>query len=192
MSRTMFAATCTSLICLGVLAAPAAQPQQRDAGAPPDAQRLHNLEEALKFAEESLTRQSDDHLLFHRLDDLAVVDKVRYTGPPPCVIKNSTAQGAGNPVILSAYTFLPRKIPAGTRLPLIVLVHGGIHGNFDSSYVHILRELLQQDYAVLKGNPKYDDYAGRGESDIPHAHYTSSARWCGVPDPGYNPCIGVA
>jgi putative transposase len=28
--------------------------------------------------------------------------------------------------------------------------------------------------------------------DIPHAHYTSSERWCGVPDPGYNPCIGVA
>jgi Transposase DDE domain group 1 len=38
----------------------------------------------------------------------------------------------------------------------------------------------------------YDEYVMRGESDIPHAHYTSSARWCGVPDPGYNPCIGVA
>jgi hypothetical protein len=35
-------------------------------------------------------------------------------------------------------------------------------------------------------------YAVRWQVDIPHAHYTSSERWCGVPDPGYNPCIGVA
>ena len=35
-------------------------------------------------------------------------------------------------------------------------------------------------------------YNRRGTADIPHAHYTSSERWCGVPDPGYNPCIGVA
>ncbi len=46
--------------------------------------------------------------------------------------------------------------------------------------------------AALLPGPTYDEYAGRGESDIPHAHYTSSERWCGVPDPGYNPCIGVA
>ena len=35
-------------------------------------------------------------------------------------------------------------------------------------------------------------YNRRGTADIPHAHYTASERWCGVPDPGYNPCIGVA
>jgi hypothetical protein len=46
--------------------------------------------------------------------------------------------------------------------------------------------------APLLPGATYDDYAGRGESDIPHAHYTSSERWCGVPGPGYNPCIGVA
>jgi hypothetical protein len=44
---------------------------------------------------------------------------------------------------------------------------------------------------VLPG-PTYDDYAARGESDITHAHYTSSERWCGDPDSGYNPCVGVA
>jgi hypothetical protein len=46
--------------------------------------------------------------------------------------------------------------------------------------------------AELLPGATYDEYAARGESDIPHAHYTSSGRWCGVPDPGYNPCIGVA
>jgi len=30
------------------------------------------------------------------------------------------------------------------------------------------------------------------EIDITHAHYTSSERWCGDPDSGYNPCVGVA
>jgi dipeptidyl aminopeptidase/acylaminoacyl peptidase len=103
----------------------------------------------------------DDLLLFRRLEDQAEVDKVRYTGPPPRVIKNPTAQGAGNAVILSAYTFLPRKHLAGPRLPLVVLVHGGVHGNFDGSHVHILRELLRQGYAVLA--PEYRGSSGYGK-----------------------------
>jgi dipeptidyl aminopeptidase/acylaminoacyl peptidase len=124
-------------------------------------QRLHGLEESLQFAAESLTKNTEDVLLFRRLDDLAVVDKVRYTGPPPRVVKNPTAQGAGNPVILSAYTFLPRDRLPKARRPLIVLVHGGVHGNFDSSYVHILRELLAQGYAVLA--PEYRGSSGYGK-----------------------------
>ena len=35
------------------------------------------------------------------------------------------------------------------KLPLMVLVHGGVHGNLDSSYIHMLRELLEQGYAVF-------------------------------------------
>jgi hypothetical protein len=35
-------------------------------------------------------------------------------------------------------------------------------------------------------------YNRRGTADITHAHYTSSERWCGDPDSGYNPCVGVA
>jgi dipeptidyl aminopeptidase/acylaminoacyl peptidase len=95
------------------------------------------------------------------LADLAEVDKVRYTGPPPRQIKNPTAQGAGNPVVLSAYTFLPRKYQGKARLPLLVLVHGGVHGNLDGSYVHILRELLVQGYAVLA--PEYRGSSGYGK-----------------------------
>ncbi|HKB39154.1 MAG TPA: IS1380 family transposase [Gemmataceae bacterium] len=38
----------------------------------------------------------------------------------------------------------------------------------------------------------YDEYVQRGESDIAHPHYTSSARWCSDPNPDYNPCVGVA
>jgi hypothetical protein len=46
--------------------------------------------------------------------------------------------------------------------------------------------------AALLPGPTYDEYAARGENDIAHPHYTSSERWCGDPDPGYNPCVGVA
>jgi dipeptidyl aminopeptidase/acylaminoacyl peptidase len=151
------------ILCLGFLAVPGARPQPHEPEAPADPvkQRLHALEESLALAQDSLTRSADDLLLWRRLDDLAEVDKVRYTGPPPRVVKNPTAQGAGNPVILSAYTFVPReRLPKGKR-PLVVLVHGGIHGNLDSSYVHVLRELLAQGYAVLA--PEYRGSSGYGK-----------------------------
>jgi dipeptidyl aminopeptidase/acylaminoacyl peptidase len=147
------------LICAALSAAPTARPEQHPAEAVH--QRLSGLEESLHFAEESLTRHADEQALFRRLDDLAEVDKVRYTGPPPRVVKNPTAQGAGNPVVLSAYTFLPRKPAAGTKVPLVVLVHGGVHGRLDTSYVHTLRELLAQGYAVLA--PEYRGSSGYGK-----------------------------
>ena len=46
--------------------------------------------------------------------------------------------------------------------------------------------------AVLLPEATYDEYVARGESDIAHPHYTSSARWCSDPNPDYNPCVGVA
>lgn len=126
-------------------------------------QRLEKLSEELQFAEEVLIKRADDLMLFRRLEDIADVDKVRYTGPPPAVrtVKNPTAQGAGNPIIISAYTFVPRKPATGGKRPLIVLVHGGVHGNFNSSFVHILRELLAQGYAIIA--PEYRGSSGYGK-----------------------------
>jgi dipeptidyl aminopeptidase/acylaminoacyl peptidase len=162
MSRRISIGVGSFLVCIGLLAVNAAQPQPHEA-APADPARhsLHNLEESLQFAEESLNRRVDEQMLFHRLEDLAEVDRVRFTGPPPRVIKNPTAQGAGNPVILTAYTFLPRKQPAGAKLPLIVLVHGGVHGHFGSSNIHIVRELLRQGYAIVA--PEYRGSSGYGK-----------------------------
>jgi dipeptidyl aminopeptidase/acylaminoacyl peptidase len=162
MSRQSFWAIGAGIVALGLLTAAAARTQQQAPETPGDAlqKRLQNLEQSLHFAEESLARNLDEQTLFRRLEDLAVVDKVRYTGPPPRVIKNPTGQGAGNPVIIPAYTFLPRKQLAGAKLPLIVLAHGGIHGNLDTSYLNVLRELLQQGYAVIA--PEYRGSSGYG------------------------------
>jgi dipeptidyl aminopeptidase/acylaminoacyl peptidase len=142
---------------------PTAWTQQPGSTVPAESvqQRLQKLEESARFAQESLAKRVDEQMLFHRLEDLAEVDKGRYIGPPPRVIKNPTGQGAGNPVILTAYTFVPRNRPAGTKIPLIVLVHGGVHGTFDTSYVHVMRELLQQGYAVLA--PDYRGSNGYGK-----------------------------
>jgi dipeptidyl aminopeptidase/acylaminoacyl peptidase len=163
----------SALIVLWVLAGSSAQPPPSSSAPPkgegkteatkaegdPVAKRLANLEESLGFVEKDLTKKVDDLMLFRRLEDVAVVDKVRYTGPPPRVIKNPTGQGAGNPVIIQAYTFFPRKFQG--KLPLIVLVHGGVHGDFNSNNVHILRELLEQGYAILA--PEYRGSTGYGK-----------------------------
>jgi dipeptidyl aminopeptidase/acylaminoacyl peptidase len=174
-----FAVGCVLVLCLGLVAAWGARPPEPPPPPPAAAvpQPLPNVQAALHFAEEGLRKNVDDLMLFRRLEDLAEVDKVRYTGLPPRVIPNPTAQGAGNPVILSAYTFVPRKRPARGKRPLIVLVHGGVHGNLNSSYVHILRELLGQGYAVIapeyRGSSGYGkefweliDYGGREVEDV--------------------------
>ena len=138
-----------------------AQPRPAEAPADPVPQRLQNIEETMGFHEETLAKKIDEQMLFHRLESLAEIDKVRYTGPPPRVIKNPTGQGAANPVLITAYTFLPKKYLQGGKLPLLVLVHGGVHGNLNTSYVNVLRELLQQGYAVLA--PEYRGSSGYGK-----------------------------
>jgi dipeptidyl aminopeptidase/acylaminoacyl peptidase len=166
------------MVCVGLWAAAVARTQTRESPpADPVRQRLDSLEQALSFAGDVAARRADEEAIFRRLDDLAVVDKVRYTGPPPRVIPNPTAQGAGNPVIISAYTFLPRKHQGSGKLPLLVLVHGGVHGHVGANTVHVLRELVGQGYAVVapeyRGSSGYGkefseliDYGGREVEDV--------------------------
>jgi dipeptidyl aminopeptidase/acylaminoacyl peptidase len=153
--------TCGLGVGLWFLLASPVWSQQPDVPAHDVPQRLSRLQESLGFMDESLAKRVDDLMLFRRLEDLAEVDKVRFTGPPPRVNPNPTGQGAGNPVVLYAYTFLPRKYLSESKLPLIVLVHGGVHGNFNSNYVNLLRELLRQGYAVLA--PEYRGSSGYGK-----------------------------
>jgi dipeptidyl aminopeptidase/acylaminoacyl peptidase len=158
-----YATRLTLFLTLFVLTAPLALAQQRPAQQPADPlqERIRSLEETLRFMEQRLAKDIDDLMWFRQLDDVADIDKVRYLGPPPRVIPNPTAQGAGNPVIISAYTFIPKKYASGAKIPLIVFVHGGVHGDFESSSAHIVRELVQQGYAVVA--PDYRGSTGYGE-----------------------------
>jgi len=124
------------------------------------AERLKTLEESLGFVEQKLAKQINDLLWFRLLDETAVVGKIRYTGPPPRLTNNPTAQGAGNDIIVSAYTFLPRKF-LKEKLPLLVLVHGGVHGDVQpEGEAHIVRELIEQGYAIIA--PDYRGSTGYG------------------------------
>lgn len=121
-------------------------------------QRIRALEERVQFMQQQLDKQIDDLMWHQKLGDIAAIDKVRYTSAPPAKNPNPTGQGAGNPVIVQAYTFIPKN--ANGKLPLIVLIHGGVHGDFNTSNAHIVRELIEQGYAVLA--PEYRGSTGYG------------------------------
>ncbi len=137
-----------------------AQTEQTSPG-DPIAKRLQSLEDSIRFNHDMMVRIADSQALFQRLGAIADVDYVRYTGPAPRVIKNPTGQGAGNPVVINAYTFFPRKRPAQGKIPLLIYVHGGVHGHVDVYSVHFLRELLEQGYAVVA--PEYRGSSGYGK-----------------------------
>src|SRR3954468_14492348 len=111
-------ATACALAVVALALAGDARAQSRKADTPPSAddERAH-LGQALSFTEQLLARKIDEQMLVQALSEIAQVDKVRYTGPPPRVARNPTAPGATNPVIIPAYTFLPKKYLTGTKLP---------------------------------------------------------------------------
>jgi dipeptidyl aminopeptidase/acylaminoacyl peptidase len=153
----VLACACAAVLFL----ADPAVPQQRKPEVPPgvDDER-GNLGQSLTFTEQLLARKIDEQMLIQTLADVAQVDKVRYTGPPPRVAKNPTAPGAKNPVVIPAYTFLPKKYLSGQKLPLMIFAHGGVHGNVGSNYANVFRELLQQGYAIIA--PDYRGSSGYG------------------------------
>jgi dipeptidyl aminopeptidase/acylaminoacyl peptidase len=77
-----------------------------------------------------------------------IVRKVRYAGADRFVVP--------------AYLFSPRDTAA--RHAVIVMVHGGVHGDLDDSYVWQIRSLVEQGYVVVA--PEY-----RGSTGYGRAHY---------------------
>ena len=149
----------TALVFLGAfLLLPAARAQTNS----PDAlqERIRNLEEALNFTEQKLEKRINDLMWFQRISDVAEIDKVRYTGPPARVTNNPTGQGAGNEIIVAAYTFLPKKFK-NEKLPLLVFVHGGVHSDVKpDGDARVVRELIDQGYAIIA--PDYRGSTGYG------------------------------
>ena len=108
-----------------------------------------------------LEKNIDDVLWFHKVGDIAFVDKVRHVGPRPANIPNPTAKGAKNPVKLYSYVFIPKKLSSKVKYPLLVFPHGGVHSNFSTYYTHIVRELVTQGYIVVA--PEYRGSTGYGQ-----------------------------
>lgn len=111
---------------------------------------------------DELQKSIDDILWFQRLADVAFVDKVYIYGPPPAKVKNPTAVGANNPVKFWTYVFIPKGIDQSKKHPLIVLPHGGVHADFTTYYIHIVKELLAQGYIITA--PEYRGSTGYGKA----------------------------
>src|SRR5262245_32529731 len=123
------------------------------------ATRLHSLEEGFGQLDAKLSRQMNELLWRQRLEDIAVVEKVLFTGPPPRGINASPA--GSNDVIISALTFVPRGKWQAHKLPLVVLAHPEIHGNVASDdFAIVVRELVQRRDAVIA--PDYRGSSGYG------------------------------
>jgi len=121
-------------------------------------QKINDLEH--RFDE--LAKSIDDILWYQRAGDVAYIDKIYITGPPPARVENPTAMGAGNPLKFYSYVFIPRWINPGDKYPLIVLPHGGVHADFTTYHTHIIRELMAQGYIVVA--PEYRGSTGYGKS----------------------------
>jgi len=144
---------------------------------------LQNINSLKKYNEnldhrlDVLEKVIDDVLWYHKVGDVAFIDKVRLTGPPLWKEKNPTGQGAGNPVKFYAYVFVPKNIDLNKKYPLIVFPHGGVHSNFSTYYTHIVKELMVQQYIVIAaeyrgstgyGKEHYEkiDYGGLEVEDV--------------------------
>lgn len=106
---------------------------------------------------EQVMKSNDDVLWYFKIGDVASIDKVRFTSKPERMA-NPTAQGAGNPMIIPAYVFTPKSLRG--KAPLIVFIHGGVHGDFNTFYAHIVRELIDQGYVIVA--PEYRGSTGYG------------------------------
>jgi dienelactone hydrolase len=130
------------------------------------------------FGLDQVMKEIDDLLWYQELGDIAEIDKCEYGGLPPAHVPNKMAPGAMNPIILHAYTFIPKNLDRSKRQPLIVFVHQGVHSSLDTSIdANLVRELLEQGYTVVapdyRGSTGYGrgfyeeiDYGGREVDDV--------------------------
>lgn len=152
-------------VVLAALAAIPAAAQEPVAEAPAGlAERLAALEQRLDrtlSALDQLAKKVDDLLWFERAGDVAEIDKVYVpTVPNP---REEARYGIANerhPFRMYAYVFVPRGLDRSAKHPLLLLPHGGVHGDFDTYYAHVIRELMAEGYVVVA--PEYRGSTGYG------------------------------
>lgn len=133
--------------------------------APDAAARLKALEErieSLEFDLDQVRKSSDDALFWLRLGEVAEIDKVNVAGPPnPRAKERYGISNERHPIRFAQYVFSPKVREAGRKYPVVVLPHGGVHGDFGTYHVHIVKEMLEQGWVVLA--PEYRGSTGYGK-----------------------------
>jgi dipeptidyl aminopeptidase/acylaminoacyl peptidase len=135
--------------------------------------RTRKLEAEVRSLEtelDMLRKATDDLLWFQRLSDIAEVDKVTYVGPPnPKAQETYGIKNERHPMKVHQYVFVPRKLDRSKKHPLLVLPHGGTHGDFGTYHVHIVREMMERGYVVVA--PDYRGSTGYGKDYSEAADY---------------------
>jgi dipeptidyl aminopeptidase/acylaminoacyl peptidase len=140
---------------------PAALPPGPQASEETPFKQVEKRLDGVNWELDALRKATDDQLWFQRLGDVALVDKVTYTGPPnPRGQETYGIKNERHPLKIQQYVFIPRKAEA-RMLPLIVLPHGGVHGDFGTYHVHIVREMVERGYIVIA--PDYRGSTGYGK-----------------------------
>jgi dipeptidyl aminopeptidase/acylaminoacyl peptidase len=110
---------------------------------------------------EDTQRMTDDVLWYFRLGDVASIDRYEIASSKPRREKNPTDQNAGNSITFPVYVFAPKHLSG--KAPMLVFVHGGVHGRLSTDYVHIFREAIDRGYVIV--SPEYRGSVGNG-SDL--------------------------
>ena len=118
--------------------------------------------DALDHRLDQLAKMVDDVLWQQKLEGVALMDKLYIYGPPPARVPQPDAMGARNPVKFWTYAFFPANLDPAKKYPLLLLPHGGVHADFTTYYVHIVRELVAQGYVVAA--PEYRGSTGYGKA----------------------------
>lgn len=132
-------------------------------------QKLESQLDNLEHQFNKVNKQNEDLLWFEKVGDIAFVDKIYIPGPPASNIKSKTHMSYGNPLKFWSYVFIPKSVDANKKYPLMVLPHGGVHGDLTTYYTHIVRELMAQGYIVVA--PEYRGSTGYGRSYYENIDY---------------------
>lgn len=163
-------------LTLVLLALPLLAIAQSDGGDPSRRQLLDQIERLehkvanQDFAIDQLQKSIDDVLWYHRVGDVARIDKVYIpTVPNPHGEETYGIANDRHPIKIWCYTFVPRDLAPGKRAPLIVFPHGGVHGDFTTYYTHIVRDLMAEGYVVIA--PEYRGSTGYGRGSYEAIDY---------------------
>jgi dipeptidyl aminopeptidase/acylaminoacyl peptidase len=149
-----------TLAALGLAGTPLAQ-EAPSADLTRQVEALRRRVEAQAETLERLQKKIDDVLWFERVGDVAEIDKVYIpTVPVPKQEETYGIANARHPFRMWTYVFLPKGADGARKRPLLLLPHGGVHGDFGTYHTHIVRELMKEGYAVVA--PEYRGSTGYG------------------------------
>jgi dipeptidyl aminopeptidase/acylaminoacyl peptidase len=149
------------ILLMGITCATASIAQPVSQQNPDLLQRMDKKFESLDHRLDQIEKSIDDVLWYHKVGDVAVIDKIYQVGPPRAKVENPTAMGAKNPLKFWSYIFIPKSLDRNKKYPLLVFPHGGVHADFTTYYTHIIRELMAQGYVVIA--PEYRGSTGYGK-----------------------------